>query len=91
MAFVKMYGKLLGWILAIVMGIFISVMSARINAGYNKRDAEIVSLKDRVDCIEKNGLTREDIRSELNTFKLQLIEDGMIIVPNRNRSKNSDE
>ena len=90
-ALVKLYGKILAYILTAFLMVSTAIISARAVSAMQARDKQMETLKEKVSCLEKTQLTKEDIRSELNTFKLNLIEDGMIIVPSRNRSKNKNE
>jgi hypothetical protein len=87
-AFVKLYGKILGYILMGVLMISTSVISSRAVKALTDRDTWRKQMEERINCIEREQLTREDIRAELNAFKLDLIESGMVIVPSRNKESN---
>lgn len=85
MAFVKVYGKILGYILVALIGISTTIISARAVQALNEKEVWRKGVEERLSCMEKGMLTREDVRGELKTFKLDLIESGMIIVPARNK------
>lgn len=86
MAFVKLYGKVLGIILLGIWTIILGVGTAQLNASIKAFDDWKKCTEERLTNLEMTGLKREDIRAELNAFKLDLIESGMLIVPSRNRN-----
>lgn len=85
MALVKLYGKILAYILAAIIAVSTTVISSRALKVLNDKDAWKQKMEERVNCIEKSQLTRDDVRMLLNEFKLDLIEENMIIVPDRRK------